>query len=608
MKKRVSDFIADLLIENNINNIYMLTGGAAMHLNDSFGNDKRFNVYHLHHEQSCSIAAESHARHNYRPCVVNITAGPGAINSLNGVFGAYVDSIPMIIISGQAKRSTLVTSYKDPNLRQLGDQEVDICTAAKKMTKYITQLKDPKDVKYELEKIIELSMNGRPGPCWLDIPIDVQGSFIETDNLKSFKSKVIADDSLNEKNFRKISKLFKKLTNSRRPLIYAGSGIRASNTHKELISLAENLNIPIVTSWNSNDIIWDDHPLNAGRPGTVGTRAGNYSVQTSDVLIVLGARLNIRQISYNWESFADKAWICHVDIDNSELEKPTLNQDLKIQIDLKLFFKIFGDLNLNKLKESNKNQWYKWSQWILKLRKKYDNYNDINEIANFDKKICPYFFIHEFTNKLDAGNTVVFADGTACVAGFQAAIIKKEQRFYHNSGCASMGYELPASIGAFHALNRKIYCIAGDGSIMMNIQDLATISQEKLPIIIFILENKGYHSIRQTQNNFFPNRTTGCGDESGLLFPDFEKIATGFDIESIYFKTNKQIKENLDQILIHKGPLICILDLDMTIPFRPKVSSKKLPDGTMVTARLEDMSPFLPTEIHNKILKEAFEI
>ncbi len=608
MKKRVADFIADFLIENGINNVYMLTGGAAMHLNDSFGNDKRFNVYHLHHEQSCSIAAESHSRHNYRPCVVNITAGPGAINSLNGVFGAYVDSIPMIIISGQAKRSTLVTSYDDQNLRQLGDQEVDICYAAKRMTKYIAQLKDPEDVKYELEKIINLSMNGRPGPCWLDVPIDVQGSIIEIDNLKSFKSSMIVDNSLKEINFQKINTLFNKLINAKRPLIYAGSGIRASNTHKELISLAENLNIPIATSWNSNDIIWDEHPLNAGRPGTVGTRAGNYSVQTSDLLLVLGARLNIRQISYNWECFADKAWICHVDIDNSELEKPTLNQDLKIQIDLKLFFKIFGQLNLNLLKTSNKNQWSKWSEWILKLREKYDVYNDLNETLSFDKKICPYFFIHEFTNRLNEGDAVVFADGTACVAGFQAGIIKKGQRFYHNSGCASMGYELPAAIGAYHALKKNIYCVAGDGSIMMNIQDLATISQEKLPIIIFILENKGYHSIRQTQNNFFPNRTTGCGEESGLLFPDFKKIATGFGIESISLKTNKQLRDDLDQILIKKGPLVCILELDMSIPFRPKVSSKKLSDGSMVTARLEDMSPFLPSEVHNKILKDALEI
>ena len=608
MKKRVADIIADILFENKIKNIYMITGGAAMHLNDALGNNKNLNIYHLHHEQSCSMAAESHARHDYKPCVVNVTAGPGAINALNGVFGAFVDSIPMIIISGQAKKSTLVTTYKDPNLRQLGDQETNICHAAEKMTKYISQLNDPYEVKYELEKIIYLTTQGRPGPCWIDIPIDVQGAYIETKNLRSFNFKAKENSEIKKNNLTKIKTLQKKLFTAKRPIIYAGSGIRSSKTHNNLISLAEYLNIPIVTSWNSNDLIWDDHPLNAGRPGTVGTRAGNYAVQTSDLLLVLGARLNIRQISYNWESFADKAWICHVDIDISELDKPTLDQDLKIEIDLKEFFDIFEKLDLKKLKLGQDRKWLNWVNWISNLRNKYDLLPNLRKDINLEKNICPYFFINIFTKKLKEGDTIVFADGTACVAGFQAAIIKKNQRLYHNSGCASMGYELPAAIGAYNALKKKIYCIAGDGSIMMNLQDLSTISQNKLPIIIFILDNQGYHSIRQTQNNFFPNRTVGCGENSGLEFPDFKKIGIGFGIDSIYLETNKDLTKNLTNIINHKGPLICILKIDIEVQFRPKVSSKKLADGTMQTARLEDMSPFLPSKVHNQILKEALEI
>ncbi len=609
MKIRVSDLISKILVKNKINNVYMVTGGAAMHLNDALGNNKDLKIYNLHHEQSCSIAAESHARHTYTPCIVNVTAGPGALNALNGVFGAFVDSIPMIILSGQAKRATLVSNYDDEDLRQLGDQEIDICKAAKKMTKNITQLTDPNKTKYEIEKAIFLSTNGRPGPCWIDIPIDIQGALIEESNLLGFNSSDFESISIkNDNNNLKIEELINKLKTARRPIIYAGSGIRASKTHKLLIRFAEELNIPIVTSWNSNDLIWDEHPLNSGRPGTVGTRTGNYAVQTSDLLLVLGTRLNIRQVSYNWESFADKAWICHVDIDNSELEKPTLNQDLKIQMDLKDFFDNFFKFNLNCLKEDKKKQWQKWSKWILSLRKKYDVYHDLDDIVDLKKKVCPYFFTHFLTKNLKGGETIVFADGTACVAGFQASIIKKNQRLYHNSGCASMGYDLPAAIGAYFATKRKTFCIAGDGSIMMNIQDLATIALMKLPITTFILDNGGYHSIRQTQNNFFPNRTIGCGDESGLLFPNFESIGKGFGIKSITVNNNEELIEQIPSLVKEDAPIICVLKLDISVPFRPKVTSKKLSDGSMQTARLEDMSPFLPSEIHQQILKEASEI
>ena len=339
MKIRVVDCISNILIENDIKHIYMVTGGAAMHLNDALGNQDSFEVHYLHHEQSCSIAAESNARHSYIPSVVNVTAGPGSINAINGVFGAYVDSIPMIIISGQAKTTTLVNSYNDDKLRQLGDQEVDICSAMRKMTKYIKQLRKAEDIKYELEKCIYLSMNGRPGPCWLDIPIDIQGTFVNEKKLIGFENFYENNRSLPNLN-KSFPTLLEKIKNAKRPLIYVGSGIRASDCCEKMINFAEHLSIPIVSSWNSNDLIWDDHRLFAGRPGTVGTRVGNYVVQTCDVLLVLGARLNIRQISYNWECFADQAWICHIDIDESELNKPTLSQDLKINCDLKDFFNL----------------------------------------------------------------------------------------------------------------------------------------------------------------------------------------------------------------------------------------------------------------------------
>lgn len=607
MRIRVVDCISNILMANDIKHIYMVTGGAAMHLNDALGNQDSFEVHYLHHEQSCSIAAESNARHSYIPSVVNVTAGPGSINAINGVFGAHVDSIPMIIISGQAKTTTLVNSYKDDKLRQLGDQEVDICSAMRKMTKYIKQLRKPEDIKYELEKCIYLSMNGRPGPCWLDIPIDIQGTFVDEKELIGFENFYEKNHSLPNLN-KNLPILLEKIKNSKRPLIYVGSGIRASDSCEKMINFAEQLSIPIVSSWNSNDLIWDDHQLFAGRPGTVGTRVGNYVVQTCDVLLVLGARLNIRQISYNWECFADQAWVCHIDIDESELNKPTLSQDLKINSDLRDFFNL---IDLKKLKadlKPNETTRLKWINWINNLKDKYNFYYDQGNVANPKDKVNPYFFIHSLSKNLKEEDSIIFADGTACVAGFQSAIIKKGQRLYHNSGCASMGYELPAAIGAYHATKKKIFCIAGDGSIMMNIQDLATISSGSLPIIIFILENEGYHSIRQTQENFFPGRSVGCGSDSGLNFPDFKSLGEGFKIETIEVNKNEELKLAIDKSLKATRPLIVILKLDKTIPFTPKVTSKKLEDGSMVTARLEDMSPFLPKEIHEEILKSANEI
>tara|TARA_Y100000739_G_scaffold229454_1_gene244238 strand:- start:241 stop:2067 length:1827 start_codon:yes stop_codon:yes gene_type:complete len=604
---RVVDCIPNILVAYKIEHVYMVTGGAAMHLNDALGNHSELRVHYLHHEQSCSIAAESNARHHYIPSVVNVTAGPGSINAINGVFGAYVDSIPMIVISGQAKTSTLVNSYCDDELRQLGDQEVDICNAMKKMTKYTKQLRKPEDIKYELEKCIYLSMNGRPGPCWLDIPIDIQGAIVNQKELIGFKNK--SENSFSKSNLKNnLPLLIQKIKQAKRPLIYAGSGIRASKSCVKLINFAEELDIPIVTSWNSNDLIWDDHKLFAGRPGTVGTRVGNYVVQTCDVLLVLGARLNIRQISYNWECFADQAWICQIDVDESELNKPTLSQDLKINCDLKDFFNLIklNDLK-NCLKETQKSR-LKWILWISNLKKKFNFYYDQGKEASPKDKVNPYFFIYSLTKNLKEKDNIVFADGTACVAGFQSAVIKKGQRLYHNSGCASMGYELPAAIGAYHATKNKIYCVAGDGSIMMNIQDLATISLEALPIVIFILENQGYHSIRQTQENFFSGRSVGCGNNSGLNFPDFHALGKGFKIETIQVNNNSELESAIKKSLKTNSPLLVVLKIDKSIPFTPKVSSKRLEDGTMITARLEDMSPFLPREIHNKILNSVHDI
>lgn len=606
---RVADYIATRLADAGLSEVFMVTGGAAMHLNDAFGREKRLNVRPMHHEQSCAMAAEAYARIRRKPAIVNVTAGPGGINALNGVFGAYVDSIPMLIVSGQAKRETIVSSYPDLELRQLGDQEVDIISMVKKITKHSVLITEPNDIREQLELALHLATDGRHGPCWLDVPIDVQASEIEPTQLRPYRP--ATTNTYQRKVIEgQVSQLLEKLAKAHRPLLFIGSGIRSSGCEQRLIDFAEAYGIPIVTAWNNNDLLWDSHPLYVGRPGTVGNRAGNFAVQCCDLLLVLGCRLNIRLISYNWKAFADHAWFCHVDIDRHELDKPTLNQDLKIQADLKEFFDIIEPLAEAQLQDQEKNTtWELWTAWGKNLLARYPAIDSGKVLLEGSSSpVNPYHFVSTLFACLEEDDIVTFADGTACVAGFQAAEIKKGQRLFHNSGCASMGFDLPAAIGAHYASNRKIYCVAGDGSVMMNIQELAIVVGNSLPIVLFVLDNRGYHSIRQTQSNFFPGNPVGCGEESNLPFPDFESVGKGFGIQSMTLRTNQEVTDRIPEVCSSKGPLIVVVKLDLGCEFIPKVTSKRLEDGRMVTARLEDMSPFLPRDEFESIMSSGLAI
>lgn len=590
MKIRVADYIA-LKISEYTDHIFLVTGGGAMHLNDAFGKQKKLKYICCHNEQACSIAAEAYTRVSGKIGAVNVTTGPGGINALNGVFGAWVDSIPMIIISGQVKRETCLSSYNlNGKLRQLGDQEVDIVSMVKNITKFSILIEDPYLIKYYMEKALFLALDGRPGPVWLDIPVDVQSTLIDVDTLDSY----IPVEPKND--YPEITNLIEenliRLVNSKRPVIYAGSAIWHSNSHKEFISFIEKINIPVVTAWNSNDLLWDEHPLYAGRPGSVGNRAGNFTVQNSDCLIVLGSRLNIRLVSYNWENFAKNAFKIGVDIDQEELNKPTSNFNQKLNLDLRDFFRIANKLLDRKDIKFNSINWIKKTkEWLVKypvcLPEYWKTTNNVN----------PYCFVDSLFDQLKPKDIVVCADGTACVTAFQGAKIQNGQRLFHNSGCASMGYDLPAAIGAYFGKDDKfterIICIAGDGSIMMNLQELETISGNKLNIKIFLLNNKGYHSIRQTQHSFFSENIVGCGLESGLTFPNFEKVAKAFDFKYFSIQQHEDLQEKISSTLTENGPCFCEIFIDMNQQFSPKLSSRKLDDGTMVTASLEDMSPFL---------------
>ena len=612
---RVSDFIAKRLKFLGCEDIYMVTGGASMHLNDSFGIEFKKKVHCLHHEQACTIAAESYARIKSFPAIVNVTAGPGGINAINGVFGAYVDSIPMIVISGQAKRETLVKNSGRPHLRQLGDQEVDIIHMVQKVTKESIILEDPSLVPQVIDFAFSRAISGRKGPVWIDIPIDVQSTLLDQKykNLLEKPIEVISDKNGFSEPFvsdNEINVLAKKILQSHRPTLYVGNGIRLSDAYDEFLRFIDKWPISTVTGWNSNDLLWDDHYCYSGRPGSVGNRAGNFAVQFSDCLITVGCRLNIRQVSFNWKSFAKNAWRCHVDIDQDELEKPTLNTNLKIKSNIRGFFEKLDKTLSDYKNEFNNNSyiahWEKWRGFNKKNLEEYPATLPCKQI--YKKLVNPYFLIDSLFQKLKPNEIVVCADGTACVVTFQAAKIKKGQRIYHNSGCASMGYEIPAAIGAFDASKQEVICIAGDGSLMMNLQELSIIGSKNLPIKIFLLNNDGYHSIRQTQKNYFPNSPVGCGVESGLPFPNFKELAKGFNIKYIYSDNELSLKNHLEKTLNEKGPVMHEIKLNLEQVFEPKLSSKKLKDGTMLTSELEDMAPFLSDEIMSKIKKKAFEI
>jgi acetolactate synthase-1/2/3 large subunit len=602
---RVADAIARILAERGVQQVFMVTGGGAMHLNDAIGRRKDFAITFCHHEQACSMAAESYARLNGQPALVNVTTGPGGINALNGVYGAYVDSIPMLVVSGQVKRETLVTSYDLP-VRQIGDQEVNIIEMAKPVCKWTVQLTDPLDVKEVVERAFWIATHGRPGPVWIDVPIDVQASPIDWDSLRNFNTEELLTRllpaseqglSTGEALREQIREMYRRLSEAERPVILAGAGVRISGMHREFLSIVDKLGIPVTSGWNAHDVIWDDHPLFVGRPGTVGDRAGNFAVQNADLLIVLGSRLNIRQIGYNFQAFARNAFKVMVDIDQSELDKPTLAIDQKIHADLADAFDEMLDQDYPPRPEHRE-----YLKWCKERQSKYPVVLSSYDMSN--SPINPYTFVDRLFDHLREGDVVVTGDGTACVVTFQAAKLKRDQRLYTNSGSASMGYDLPAAIGAAMAkAGERVICIAGDGSIMMNLQELQTIFTNKLNIKIFVLSNGGYSSIRQTQENYFSDNIVGCGPESGISFPNFAKIAESFGIDNARCLELCDLDDAIALALHGDSPYLLDLNIDPNQPFSPKLASRQLPDGTMVSPALEDQWPFLSrTELASNML------
>ncbi len=588
MEIKVSDFIVDCLVRHGIHDAFMVTGGGAMYLNHALGTRKEITCTFNHHEQACAIAAESYARLTNRLPVVNVTSGPGGTNAITGVYGAFVDSIPMLVLSGQVKTETTVRHTGLP-LRQYGDQELDIEELVRPITKYVHMVTDPDAIRYHLEKAIYLAKTGRPGPCWLDIPLNVQAAKIDVETLRGFDPSEL-DEPWKKCDLKAVSRaILEKIAQSERPVVFAGGGVRLSGEYDAFLRLVDRLGIPVVGGWNAYDVIWNDHPLYAGRPGTIGDRPGNFTVQNADLLLILGSRLNIRQVSYNWKTFARNAFKIWVDVDEIEMQKPTVKPDMQICADLRDLLPALADATSKHEGPSDEHR--KWVAWC---RERQARFPVVLPEYWKNKHVNPYCFVEKLFQQLQENEIIVTGNGSACVTSFQAANLKRGQRLWTNSGCATMGYDLPAAIGASMAARGKcVICLAGDGSIMMNLQELQTIIGNRLPVKIFIMNNNGYVSIFQTHRNFFNGVEVGGGPKSGVNFPDFGKVVQAFGFPYVRASRHEELEEAIGKTLAIDGAAVCEIIIDENVSFAPKLGAKSHPDGRITSPPLEDLSPFL---------------
>lgn len=846
MKIKLANYISETLVANGITQNFSVTGGGAMHLNDAFGHQKGMHTLYQHHEQACAMAAESYARIYNRPALLCVTSGPGGTNAITGVLGAWLDSIPMLIISGQVRYDNTARWAEEQNgtrLRAMGDQEFDITKSIDCMTKYSEMLTDPYRVRYALEKCIYLSQTGRPGPCWLDIPVDIQGKYIETDELIGFDPadyaaggdgwatspdastridacrnafarspyeanavdhtivtdaaagtpaasgsaaamtspvavaaeayaaahRIPADADTAKREAavppvdpQQVQLILEKIRASHRPIFYTGNGIRIAGAESLFLEVAHLLNIPVVVGWNGPDIIPSNDPLYVGRPGGRGDRPGNLAVQNADLILSIGSRLNIRQVGYDFKSWARDAYVIVNDIDADELRKPSVHCDLAVHADARQLLKcllrelhVLGHTPAHPLFQggegllrddalrvchtelarqdvlaenavaqpsigspasadapsaaltsatpaeasssdagtANKetNPAGARLSWLATCAFYRDNYPTIlpEYLAPSDPTMPPedpasfanvYALIKEVSDQAAPGQVTVVGNGSPCVAGGQAYRIKPGTRFISQDGVASMGYGLPAAIGAAVAVHASVdatpcggadaslpretsdanagdaqqdhdysalaadpsfhesaddrlaaelrdpywtgrdehypayekhdvLVLTGDGSIQMNLQELQTIISHQLPIKIFVINNGGYHSIRQTQTNLFRGEPlVGIGVDSGmggvqdLSFPDMEKIAHAYGFPFIRAHHNEELHNAVAETLATDGPAICEIMVTLTQQFLPKSAAKRLPDGSIISPPLEDLAPYLPDEEMDRIM------
>ncbi len=761
MREKLSNYLSRRLVELGITQNFSVTGGGAMHLNDAFGHQEGMYTLYQHHEQACAMAAEAYARIYNRPALLCVTTGPGGTNAITGVLGAWLDSLPMMVISGQVRYDN-TAHWSRTGIRAMGDQEYAILDSVTAMTKFQELLIDPYRVRYVLEKAVYLMQTGRPGPVWLDIPTNVQGFYLETDDLIGFNSadyeqggdgfcksellkqeraqkhpetasslqhyyapeeeklRVALADELSEKenphllpgdSGTKTEKpetepekllsearfILRKIRESQRPIFYTGNGIRIAGAERLFLEVMEQLNLPVVVSWNAPDIIPTAHPLYVGRPGGRGDRPGNLAVQNADFILSIGSRLNIRQVGYRFRSWAREAYVIVNDIDREEMKKPSVHVDHPIFADAKALLqalllvlkeedresavsvdgerrtsreacgeggkgcvfcggrglslanaeKVCHTESAGKLLRERRAELIQrggepslnWLESCMFYRENYPTVlPEYLMPSRNGQEPANVYAVVDILSRLSRENQItVVGNGSPCVAGGQAYRIKEGARFISQDSVASMGYDLPAAIGVSAAVfgpdakdtllqgeknpywagrgerypeyqNSDILLLTGDGSIQMNLQELQTIIHHRMPIKIFVINNGGYHSIRQTQNSYFGKPLVGIGIDSGvngvqdLSFPDMGKLAEAYGYPFVRVSRNEELEDCFRDVLSKRGPVICEIMVSLEQQFLPKSAAKKLPDGSLVSPPLEDMAPYLPEEEMERIM------
>lgn len=578
MKQRVADFIADYLAENGVTQIFSVVGGMAMHLNNAFGTNEKLNVVYNHHEQACAIAAESYSRINNKIAAVCVTSGPGGTNAVTGVLCAYLDNLPMIVFSGQVRHDITVEST-GLNLRQFGEQEFQIVKSVSPMTKYAVMINDAKSIKYHIGKALYLANTGRRGPCWIDIPLDIQGQIIETNDLPEYippKELSVSENVIN--------KIIEEIRSSERPVLIAGSGMRTSGALDKFYELVDKWNLPVICPTSISDILPNDDKNYYGMFGSFGGRTGNFIVQNADLILSFGCRFSFKQIGFNFEKFSPHSKKIVIDIDSEELRKPTIYIDVPICADI---YDVVSSLNEKNI-DVNLNNKKLWIDYCNFLKQKFNTQSDCTTSC-----ISAYTVADLHYKNVDKNAITVVGNNCGAIAFLQQGIRVKGQRVFGNVNCGPMGYDIPAAIGASFAAKDTVYCMTGDGSFQMNIQELQTIVHHKLPVKIVVFNNNSYQAIVQTQKNFFNSVYCGCTVESGISFPSFEKIAYAYGIPFRSIDKSSDILEALKWLYGVDGFALLELIQSEPDPIRPKLSSKKLEDGTMVSLPIDDLYPFL---------------
>jgi len=575
-----AEFIIKFLLKKGCNTAFGVTGGGAMFLNEAFRKEKKLNFIFMHHEQAAAMAADAFYRVKKKPAILSVTSGPGGTNSITGVIGAWIDSVPLIVISGQVESKDLI---KDTNTRQIGIQEANIINISKSIVKYSKLLTKTSDIRFEIEKAFKIANEGRPGPVWLDMPLDVQSQKFK----QSRKKKLIKDK--NKKKRINLKNFYKFIKNSKRPILLIGNGLHIANAEEEFLKLINKLNLPTLSTWNASDIIPSNHKLYFGRPGLFGNRLANFAIQTCDLLVVLGSRLSVPITGYQIKNFSPKSKKIYVDIDNNEITKNSLKVNLAYNCDLKEFLE---KLNFY----LKKKKMIRATSWIEELKKLKHTLDEDGKYRKEKKYINSFNFINILSKVLKGNETIVTDMGTSFTCTMQTFKTKGKQRLFTSSGIASMGFGLPGSIGAYFGDKNKMpICITGDGGIMFNLQELQTFISYKIPVKIFIMNNGGYLTMKLMQDKNF-KKFVGADEDSGVKLPDFLKLSKclGYQIDLI--NSTKNIEKRLKKILGSNKPTVCEIMMSPMQELIPRVQTQMNKDGTFEPALLDNMYPFFSKE------------